>query len=159
MKNIKHFKVENSCIAYHEMISETCSICLPLGPEFEWGKDLKKSTLVPQKRSPIIFIELTLTEDGGGFVTRFEDIQTTIINIFDAAIQSTQAVPQIERSVVDKIFWKDNALLESVGKQEPHIVQTRNKIEKLVNASLRPLLAYAREYDQVIIPTKFTKSF
>ena len=78
-----------------------------------------------------------------------EDIRTTIINIYDEAIQSAQAI-NIERNVVDKIFWKGNSLLESVGLLEPEICKTRKDIEALVNASLRPLLAYAREYDQFI---------
>ena len=41
-------------------------------------------------------------------------------------------------------------MLESVGLLEPEICKTRKDIEALVNASLRPLLAYAREYDQFI---------
>jgi dynein heavy chain len=109
---------------------------------------LKKSTLIPP-RAPIIFIELQLSAEGAGYVTQLEDIRTTIINIYDEAIQSAQAI-NIERNVVDKIFWKGNSLLESVGLLEPEICKTRKDIEALVNASLRPLLAYAREYDQFI---------
>ena len=70
--------------------------------------------------------------------------------MFDAAIQSTQSVPQVERGVVDKIFWKGVALLESVGKAEPYILSLRTEIEQLIEASLLPLSAYAREYDQFI---------
>ena len=70
--------------------------------------------------------------------------------MFDAAIQSTQSVPQVERGVVDKIFWKGVALLESVGKAEPYIQSLRTEIEQLIEASLLPLSAYAREYDQFI---------
>ena len=68
--------------------------------------------------------------------------------MFDAAIQSTQSVPQVERGVVDKIFWKGVALLESVGKAEPYILSLRTEIEQLIEASLLPLSA--SEYDQFI---------
>ena len=43
---MNRYKVENSCRAYHEMMRDTCSLCLPLTQDFEWGKDLKKSKVL-----------------------------------------------------------------------------------------------------------------
>jgi dynein heavy chain len=73
-------------------------------------------------------MELTLGEQAG-YKTDVENIKDSMITIFDAGINGTQSVPQIERGVVNKIFWKGRALLESVGIQEPHIVKMREEIE------------------------------
>ena len=73
-----------------------------------------------------------------------------MVSIFDAGIARTQNAPQIERGVVDKIFWKGTTLLESVGKNEAHINAMRNEIENLIDAAIRVLLTYAVEFNQFI---------
>ena len=38
MQDALRYLVENSCKQYHEMIKETCGVCVPLTSAFEWGK-------------------------------------------------------------------------------------------------------------------------
>ena len=74
MQDALRYLVQNSCAAYRQIMAETCSITLGLDSSFEWGSDLKKSNLVPQ-RSPLLFIELQLTDQGATYGTNFEDIK------------------------------------------------------------------------------------
>ena len=74
MQDALRYLVQNSCAAYRQMMAETCSITLGLDSSFEWGSDLKKSNLVPQ-RSPLLYIELQLTDQGATYGTNFEDIK------------------------------------------------------------------------------------
>jgi dynein heavy chain len=56
----------------------------------------------------------------------------------------------VEKYVVDKIFWPETPLLESVGQHEPQIDRLRCRVETATRQSLIPLLAYARQYDQYL---------
>ena len=52
--------------------------------------------------------------------------------------------------MVDKLFWPETPLLESVGQHEPQIDQLRSRVERATSQSLIPLLAYARQYEQYL---------
>ena len=54
---------------------------------------------------------LVSKSEKAAYKTEVDAIERIMVNIFDVAIGKTQNVPQIERGVVDKIFWKGNALL------------------------------------------------
>ena len=110
MQDALRYLVEGSCRSYLEMLEETCEPCLSIAQDFAWGKDLKNSKFV-SPRAPILLMELVLGEEKAAYKTEIDAIERIMVNIFDVAIAKTQNVPQIERGVVDKIFWKGNALL------------------------------------------------
>ena len=149
MQDALRYLVEGSCRSYLQMLDETCKPCYTLSNDFVWGKDLKNSKFIAT-RAPILLMELTLGETEAAYKTSVDAIRKTMVSIFDAGIARTQSVPQIERGVVNKIFWKGNALLESVGRLEPHINEMRSEIEKCMESALCALTAYAAEYNQFV---------
>ena len=66
--------------------------------------------------------------DGVGYSTPLSKFEPALIGLFDKAIGSTQHVPQLERYVLEELFWRETALLESVGANEPYVCQLREKI-------------------------------
>ena len=48
--------------------------------------------------------------------------------------------------IMEDIFWSGTPLLESVGENEPHVVELRQTIRNAIRKSLLPLKAYARKY-------------
>ena len=96
-----------------------------------------------------------------------------MINLFDKAILSTQNVPQLEKVsvpshpslnfenqqislkaffqfVLDRIYWAETSLLESVGEHEPPVEELRDTIRLALNKALIPMKAYAVEYDKYL---------
>ena len=49
--------------------------------------------------------------------------------------------------IMEDIFWSGTPLLESVGENEPHVVELRQAIRNAIRKSLLPLKAYARKYE------------
>jgi len=62
------------------------------------------------------------------YSTPLGNFEPALVGLFDKAIASTQHVPQLERYVLEELFWRGSALLESVGTHEPHVDELRNKI-------------------------------
>jgi len=52
--------------------------------------------------------------------------------------------------VLQNLFWSVTPLLESVGENEPLVVQHREKIRTLLKQAIIPLTAYAKEYEQYL---------
>ncbi|CAG5113648.1 Oidioi.mRNA.OKI2018_I69.chr2.g7738.t1.cds [Oikopleura dioica] len=149
MQDALRYLVEGSCTNFVEMITDCCDPIQNIPQDFEWGPELKISNFVPE-RAPFLLMELQLGKEEVSYKVPYDDVIETIIKIFDQAINGTQAVPHIERGVVDKIFWKGNSLLESVGKNEPHIIKMREVITEKLGESLDMLKAYAKEFNQFL---------
>lgn len=67
-------------------------------------------------------------EEGVHYNTSYDSFETVLVRLFDNAIGSTQHVPQLERYVLEELFWSGTPLLESVGAHEPHVEELRNTI-------------------------------
>jgi dynein heavy chain len=50
--------------------------------------------------------------------------------------------------VMEDIFFSGTPLLESVGNLEPHIVELKEKIIKMLRQALIPIKAYAKIYER-----------
>ena len=51
---------------------------------------------------------------------------------------------------MEDIFWSGTPLLESVGENEPHVVELRETIRKAIRKALIPIKAYARQYEKYL---------
>ena len=47
-----------------------------------------------------------------------------------------------------KLFWSGTPLLETVGENEPEVVEMREFVRKAVKQSIIPLRAYAKQYEK-----------
>jgi dynein heavy chain len=52
--------------------------------------------------------------------------------------------------VLEGLFWSGTPLLESVGENEPEVVRLRETVRQAVQSSLKPLKAYAKQYEKYL---------
>ena len=76
MQDALRYLVENSCKQYHEMIKETCGVCVPLTSAFEWGKGpfSWQERNFARKFTKILFKILILSENDLKTIKRFEKV-------------------------------------------------------------------------------------
>ena len=90
--------------------------------------------------------------DKGGvcYSTDLQSFEPTVCGLFDKGITSTKNVSQLEKMVMKKLFWSGTPLLETVGENEPPVVELRELIRKAVRQSIIPLKAYAKQYEKYL---------
>ncbi len=62
------------------------------------------------------------------YTSDLDTFADAIVERFDKAIAATQNVPNLERFVMEDLFWAETPLLESVGAREPWVCELRDKI-------------------------------
>ncbi|KAL3881803.1 hypothetical protein ACJMK2_028195, partial [Sinanodonta woodiana] len=141
------FLVQNSLYAFTSMIVDACHSAMQLEEDFVWGKNVIISPFKP-RRNALFLVDLQLDQQGVHYSTNLTSFETMLISLFDKGIQATAHVPQLEKFILEKIFWSGTPLLESVGEHEPHVEELRDTIKKAIRKSLIPMKAYAKEYER-----------
>ncbi|CAG5132289.1 unnamed protein product, partial [Candidula unifasciata] len=149
MQDSMRFLVQDSLVNFTQMIVDASNSAIELDEEFVWGSDLLTSKIKPRKNA-IFLIDLVIDKDGVHFSTNLSNFEITLINLFDKGIQATQNVPQLEREILQEIFWSGIPLLESVGEHEPPVEELRSTVRHAIRQALLPLKAYAREYEKYL---------
>ena len=78
------------------------------------------------------------------------NFEPSVIGCFDKGIQATKNVPQLEKLVMERLFWSGTPLLESVGENESEVKQMREAIRQAIQRAIVPLKAYAKEYEKYL---------
>ena len=91
-----------------------------------------------------------MESNGVTYSTNPLSFEPSVIGYFDKGIQATKNVPQLEKMVMEKLFWSGTPLLETVGENEIDVVAMRESIRKAIRKAVIPLLAYAKEYEQFL---------
>ena len=63
------------------------------------------------------------------YSTSLDHFSETVVDLFNRAIAATQQVPNLEKFILQKLFWRDDVLLESVGSREPWVCKLRQSIK------------------------------
>ncbi len=91
---------------------------------------------------------MIIDKNGPHYNVNYENFEGVLCSLFEKAIASTQQVPQLEKYVMEDIFFSGTPLLESVGNLEPHIVDLKETIISMLKKALIPLKAYAQAYEK-----------
>ncbi|CUG87383.1 dynein heavy chain, putative [Bodo saltans] len=105
------------------------------------------------EKQPLFTLDLVERDGGFSYSTSPEEFEEIIINLFDAAIKCTEAIPQVEKYVMSQYFWKrdgDGPFLETVRKEEERVCLLRDRVRDTVRASLEPLHEYVKMYDELL---------
>ncbi len=143
------YLVQDSLVNFTQMIVDAASAVLQLPADMEWEKDLIKVKYRP-KRNCLFLVDLILDKEGCHYSTNLNNFENALVGLFDKGISSTQNVPQLEKFVLEDIFWADTPLLESVGEHEPRVEELRDTIRSAIQKALVPMKAYARAYEQFL---------
>jgi dynein heavy chain len=100
------------------------------------------------KKNAIFLTELQIDKTGPRYNINFENFELTLCSLFEKAILSTQSIPQLEKYVMEDIFWSGTPLLESVGANEPHVCDLKETIIQMLRQALIPLRAYSKSYER-----------
>ena len=84
------------------------------------------------------------------FSTKPESFLSSVVHLFNKGISAAKSVPQLEKMVMEKLFWSGSPLLEAVGENEPLVVEMRDKIKKALKQAMIPLDMYAKQYEKYI---------
>ena len=81
---------------FTQMILDAGYSTLECDIEMKWGPDVINSTYKP-KRNALFHVDLLMDNQGVHYSTNLNSFETTLIQLFDKGIQSTQNVPQLEK--------------------------------------------------------------
>ncbi|CAF4566002.1 unnamed protein product [Rotaria socialis] len=151
MQDTLRFLVQDSCQNYVRMITDACSPVLNMTEGFKWPTNDLINTPYRPPKNPLFHLDITIDQVGPRYITSYENFGNNILGAFDRAIVQTQAIPQIEKDIMENIFWGGEMLkLESVALQEKKVSEWRDVLQKAVQASLIPLKAYADAYEPYV---------
>ena len=102
------------------------------------------------KKNAIFLMDLTFEEDTVTFSTKPQKFGDSVITLFNKGVNCTKKIPQLEKMVMENLFWSGSPLLESVGENEPLVVQLRETVQSCLQKAMIPLLAYAKEYEKFL---------
>ncbi|XP_076826201.1 dynein axonemal heavy chain 1-like isoform X3 [Clavelina lepadiformis] len=146
MQDSLRYLVQDSLSNFTNMILDACYQVLECPDIITWGDSIIVSKYKP-KKNPLFVIDLVM-DSIVHYSTPLENFEPALVGLFEKAIASTQHVPQLERYVLEELFWRGSSLLESVGAHEPHVEELRSKIIHAVRKALVPMMAYAKCYEQ-----------
>lgn len=98
----------------------------------------------------MFFLDLAMDKDCVCYSTDLENFEQVVCGLFDKGVACTKNVPQLEKMVMKKLFWSGTPLLETVGENEPPVVEMRESIRKAIRQSIIPLKAYAKQYEKYL---------
>eukprot|EP00794_Sanderia_malayensis_P012733 gene12733-14038_t len=149
MQDSLRYLVQFSLKAYTQMIMDACHAVMKVDDKMKWKGGVLKSPYLP-KKNPLFHLDLVMDSSTVTYSTNPESFEPSIIGYFDKGIIATKNVPQLEKRVMEKLFWSGTPLLETVGENEKEVVHMRNHIRKAIRKAIIPLLAYAKEYEKYL---------
>ncbi|KAK2170975.1 hypothetical protein NP493_1117g00049 [Ridgeia piscesae] len=145
MQDSLRFLVQDSLINFTQMLIDACHSTFHCKEDMDWGRNVMVSKFQP-KRNPLFHIDMIMDNQGVHYSTNLHNYETVLVSLFDRGIQSTQNVPQLEKYIMEDIFFSGTPLLESVGEHEPPVDELRKTIVSSINKAFIPLKAYAKQY-------------
>ncbi|XP_048578532.1 dynein axonemal heavy chain 1-like isoform X2 [Nematostella vectensis] len=149
MQDSLRYLVQDSLAAFTNMILDACCSVIDIPEELDWGTDILNSPYKPKKNA-LFMLDLTIDKGMVAYNTELDAFGRTVITLFDKGIIATKNVPQLEKMVLEGLFWSGTPLLESVGENEPEVVRLREKVRHAIMMSLIPLKAYAKQYEKYL---------
>ncbi|XP_033101869.1 dynein heavy chain 1, axonemal-like [Anneissia japonica] len=147
MQDSMRYLVQDSLVNFTQMIIDACYSVLECPDGMEWNNKLVVSNYRP-KRNCLFLVDLQVDINGCHYSTPLHTFEPMLVSLFDRGIGATQHVPQLEKYVLEDIFWADTPLLESVGEHEPRVEELRQNIRNAIRKALIPMYAYSRAYEQ-----------
>jgi dynein heavy chain len=112
------------------------------------------------EKQPLFTLELIERHGEFSYSTSLGDFEAIIIDLFDAAIDATRAIPQVEKYVMTQYFWKSDGqgpFLDTVKKEEERVCALRDRVRSCLQSSLAPLQEYLGTYQELLDIVKLDK--
>ncbi|CAD2219005.1 dynein heavy chain, axonemal [Angomonas deanei] len=154
--------VYTSLQSFTEFLEETC----------EFNVTVKDMTVVENRwpgsdaddcveKQPLFSIDLIEGGDRFAYSISYEDFQKVIVDLFNAAISCTEAIPQVERHVMSQYFWRrddDGPYLDFVRQDEERVRALRDRVCNALTKAQEPLREYLTTYDELLALLRLDKN-
>ncbi|XP_005102124.3 dynein heavy chain 1, axonemal [Aplysia californica] len=145
MQDTLRFLVVDSLTNFVQMIVDTCYTTMNVRPTFKWPKSFIQSPFLPRK-NPIFQLDLLL-DDTSHYSADPEIFSETLLTLFNNAINASWNIPQLEKSIMQDIFWSETPLLEAIHQNETQMRELRDTLQHAIESSFIPLKAYALKFE------------
>nr|CCC53405.1 putative dynein heavy chain, fragment [Trypanosoma vivax Y486] len=105
------------------------------------------------EKQPLFTIRLAEQDGSFTYSISFKDFEDTIIDLFNSAIQCTNAIPQVEKYVMSQYFWRregEGPFLDSLKEYNERVQALRERVRRALRDSMKPLRDYLHMYDDLL---------
>ena len=148
MEDSVTFLAEDSLHAYAKFIEERAA--------FDVGVVSPSEVRVSPAASaaPLFSLEL-LVKEGEGVVYRVapQACMDAALSVFDKGAASVQDIPQLEKYVMEQLFWSHTPMLQTISAHEGVAPTCRERVRAVLAAALPPMaeyLALYTRYDEMV---------
>ncbi|XP_026203417.1 dynein heavy chain 1, axonemal [Anabas testudineus] len=149
MQDSLRYLVQDSLASLASYLLDACDSVLMCSEDLVWENNLMTSPYKP-KKNPLFLVDLILDQTGVHYSTPPKNFETSVVNLFDKSILATYNVKQLDKSVMQNLFFGGDPLLESVNLWEPEVTELREKVHHALIQAAIPLKAYARQYEKYL---------
>ena len=108
-----------SVAAFTDFICERCSYNVTVTSPSEVASEAFGPAVYLQHLPPLFLTEL-VARDGEGIVYRIDPnaFVAAVLGVYDKAAASVQDIPQLEKFVMEGVFWSDTPMLQTIASHE-----------------------------------------
>jgi dynein heavy chain, axonemal len=89
-----------------------------------------------------------------GHIFEYDDhpneCSNTLVSLFDNCLNYINDIEQVERTLMDKLFWSERPIVKTVNSNELFIKELRASIVNVAESSVPPCLEYLTKFDEYI---------
>ena len=157
--NTVNYVMENTLRVLTESTLQSYADSIHIATAFEvkvkGTKDIECSYQHPfnpaiTERPPLFTLELGPVDGAFGFSTSVDEFEATPIALFLQALDLLHEVPQVESSVLKRLFLGKQKFLQSVRQDFPVPAHLKTQMEQDLKKACQPLRDYIRQYDHFI---------
>ncbi|CBJ31041.1 dynein heavy chain [Ectocarpus siliculosus] len=82
--------------------------------------------------------------------TPLEDFRSEALRCYDGTLARVAGIHQVQRFVMDRLFWPDPQFMSVAGPDEPWVVDLRGRAEEVLEAAIVPLRDYLKLFDRYV---------
>ncbi|XJO76015.1 hypothetical protein BDV3_006595 [Batrachochytrium dendrobatidis] len=101
-----------------------------------------------EPRKPLFMLDLLFKAGRLQYNTDFRAFESSLMAIFEKAINTPENLPQLEPLVLDQMFWASKPTLQTVHHKEPAINKLRACLLQAIRKGLAPLDTYISQYEK-----------
>jgi dynein heavy chain, axonemal len=105
---------------------------------------------VPFTHLPPLFTTSLLVKDGEGvsYSIQPQAFIDTMLEAYDKAVGSVQDLPQLEKLVMESLFWSHTPMLQTISRGEGLALTERERFNEVLQKALPPMAEYLALYDK-----------
>ena len=103
-----------------------------------------------RKENPLFVVDLSVNAEKGLIELSSEpkEFLSAFLDTFNEGLESVKGIVQVERRVMNRLFWSDTPVLASVETSEPLPARVVEQVSEYVSDCCQPVLDYAKTFEK-----------